>query len=139
MKSSWRLPRTSAGPLGNIKGFVSTLRRTDVNWDESTRREFLGEIERETDRIGEFVDDLLDIARFDDAGLGSGNRAPTTPTALVAAGLDRVRQMLVGREVFVSMPDDLPVVEVDVDRLEQVMANLVENAVSILQPRSGFT
>ena len=38
-------------PLSHIKGFVSSLRRTDVHWDEATRRDFLAEIEVETDRL----------------------------------------------------------------------------------------
>jgi len=32
-------------PLSHIKGFVSSLRRTDVQWDEATRRDFLADIE----------------------------------------------------------------------------------------------
>jgi two-component system sensor histidine kinase KdpD len=119
-------------PLGNIKGFVSSLQRTDVDWDEPTRRDFLGEIEREADRLAELVDDLLDLARIDDAidrgTRDRGAREQVTASRLVAAGLDRVRHMLVGREVFVRIPDELPAVEVDASRLEHVVANLVENA-----------
>jgi K+-sensing histidine kinase KdpD len=115
-------------PLGNIKGFVSTLQRTDMEWPETTRRDFLGEIEREADRIRDFVDDLLDIERIDATGPGLGTRVRATLSALVAAGLDRVRQKLIGREVVVSVPAELPPVEVDAGRLEQVVANLAENA-----------
>src|SRR5438309_168849 len=46
-------------PLSHIKGFVSSLRRTDVNWDDDTRKEFMAEIELETDRLAEVVDSLL--------------------------------------------------------------------------------
>src|SRR4051794_20497878 len=42
-------------PLGHIKGFVSSLRRTDVTWDEAARSEFLAEIEIETDRLTQLV------------------------------------------------------------------------------------
>jgi signal transduction histidine kinase len=115
-------------PLGNIKGFVSTLQRADVDWPESTRRDFLSEIEREADRMRQFVDDLLDIARIDGVGGDKRTRAPVTLSALVAAGIDRVRHMLAGREVFVRIPGELPALEVDADRLEQVVANLLENA-----------
>jgi two-component system sensor histidine kinase KdpD len=115
-------------PLGNIKGFVSSLQRTDLDWDEPTRRDFLGEIEREADRLEQLVDGLLDLGRIDDAGVDIGTRTPVTPSRLVAGGLDRVRHMLVGREVFVRIPDDLPAVYVNADALEHVVANLVENA-----------
>src|SRR5262249_14872551 len=55
-------------PLGSIKGFVSSLLRTDVSWDEATSREFLGEIDHAADRITTFVDDLLDITRIENGG-----------------------------------------------------------------------
>jgi K+-sensing histidine kinase KdpD len=114
-------------PLGNIKGFVTSLQRTDVDWDEPTRRDFLGEIEREADRLEELVDDLLDLSRIDDA-IDRETREQVPPRLLVSGGIDRVRHMLEGREVLVSMPDELPAVEVGAERLEHVVANLVENA-----------
>jgi signal transduction histidine kinase len=46
-------------PLHHIGGFVSSLRRTDVEWDEETQREFLTEIEREADRLAELIESLL--------------------------------------------------------------------------------
>ncbi len=45
-------------PLSHIKGFVSSLRQTDVTWDEETRQDFLAEIERETDRLGRLIGDV---------------------------------------------------------------------------------
>src|SRR6516165_6461011 len=53
-------------PLSHIKGFVTSLRRTDVTWDDETRREFLAEIDLETDRLAELIESLL------------SNRAPNT-------------------------------------------------------------
>jgi len=38
-------------PLSHIKGFVTSLRRTDVEWNEEARSEFLAEIDLETDRL----------------------------------------------------------------------------------------
>ncbi len=39
-------------PLSHIKGFVSAVRRTDVEWDARTRVQFLADIEVEADRLG---------------------------------------------------------------------------------------
>jgi signal transduction histidine kinase len=123
-------------PLGNIKGFVSALQRTDVDWDQPTRRDFLGEIEREADRLEKLVDGLLDLAHIDDTGVDDRTRAPVRPKALVAAGLDRVRHMLAGRDVFVSIPHQLPPVEVDAGHVEHVLANLLENAAKYAPSRT---
>jgi signal transduction histidine kinase len=59
-------------PLSHIKGFVTSLRRTDVNWDQETRSEFIAEVDRETDRLAELIDSLL-AARAPD---GSCRQAP---------------------------------------------------------------
>lgn len=123
-------------PLGNIKGFVSTLQRTDLDWDEPTRRDFLSEIEREADRLEKLVDGLLDIAHIEDAGGDMGTRARVVPSALVTGGLDRVRHMLAGRDVFVDIPDQLPTVQVNATRLEHVLANLLENAAKYAPSRT---
>lgn len=50
-------------PLSHIKGFVSALRRADVDWDEETRHNFLAEIDLEADRLAQLVELVLDSAR----------------------------------------------------------------------------
>jgi K+-sensing histidine kinase KdpD len=42
-------------PMSHIKGFVTSLRRDDLEWDAATRRELLAEIELETDRLPDQV------------------------------------------------------------------------------------
>jgi PAS domain S-box-containing protein len=115
-------------PLGHIKGFVSTLRQTDVDWDEATRRDFLAEIEREADRLARLVDDLLDMSRIESGGLDRSQRAPVRPVALVAGALARAPDLAAAHRLEVVVPDDLPPVEVDAAQLERVLVNLLENA-----------
>ena len=121
-------------PLAHVKGFVSTLRQADVQWDEATRQDFLGEIEREADRLARLIGNLLDISRIESGGLDPSDRAPTRPRDLVAGGLQRVRGLLGQHPVTVEVPDDLPLVNVDSTQLEGVMANLVENATKYTPP-----
>jgi signal transduction histidine kinase len=115
-------------PLSHIKGFTSTLLQTEVEWDEGSRREFLVEIVRATDRLDKLIGDLLDMSRIESGGLDSGERVPTAPSALVAGGLDRVQGLLEGRSLEVDVAVGLPLVAVDATQLERVVANLVENA-----------
>jgi two-component system, OmpR family, sensor histidine kinase KdpD len=116
-------------PLSHIKGFVSTLRRPDIDWDEDTKKEFLAQIERETDRLAELVDDLMDHSSARQRQTRDIQRVPTAPAALVAGGLDRVRGLLDGRAVDVDVSPDLPMVDVDAPAIERVIANLLDNAV----------
>jgi signal transduction histidine kinase len=115
-------------PLAHIKGFTSSLRQTDVEWDEATRQDFLAEIERETDRLTDLINDLLSMSRLESGAAAAHPRVATSPAALVAAGLDRVRGLLRDAHVRVDVPSDLPAVVVDAAQMEQVVANLLENA-----------
>jgi len=72
-------------PLANIKGFVSTLQRTDLKFDRRTRRDFLSEIERAAGRIEKLADDLLDIARLENEGAAEKARCAVRLSAVVAA------------------------------------------------------
>jgi two-component system sensor histidine kinase KdpD len=114
--------------LSHIKGFVSSLRRPDVEWDAKTREDFLLQIELEADRLSQMVDDLMDHSSASHRRVRRLHLVPTSPTALVAGGLDRVRGLLGDRSVEVSAPPDLPMVEVDAPAIERVLANLLDNA-----------
>jgi len=116
-------------PLSHIKGFASTLRQTDVDWDAEARDEFLAEIEGETDRLATMIGDLLDMSRLESGGMDSPVREPATPAALVEGGIARVRMQLGGRAIEVEAPPGLPPLLVDTALIERVIANLLENAV----------
>ncbi len=121
-------------PLSHIKGFVSTLRQTDVEWDEETRLDFLNEIERETDRLAGMIGNLLDMSRIESGGFAPTELSPASMLVIVQRGLDRVRGLLDVRRVVVDVPEDLPPVLVDAAQMERVVANLVENAAKYSPP-----
>ncbi len=56
------LAHTLRSPLTSIKGYTSSLLRTDVSWSEELEREFLETIDREADRLNQAVSDLLDTS-----------------------------------------------------------------------------
>jgi two-component system sensor histidine kinase KdpD len=115
-------------PLSHIKGFVSTLRQTDIEWDDESRADFLAETEREADRLGKMITDLLDMTRLESGGLDPSHRTRVTPLELVDGGVNRVHGLLADRAVELDVPEDLPNVLVDVAQAERVIANLLENA-----------
>jgi two-component system, OmpR family, sensor histidine kinase KdpD len=117
-------------PLSQIRGFVSSLRRTDLWWDVKTRLDFLAEIDAETDRLAHLVDSLLP------ARGASADSVFASPCAIVAGGLHRVRGLLGQREVRVEVSRQLPTVRVDARQMERVVANLVKNATRYSSPGS---
>jgi signal transduction histidine kinase len=116
-------------PLSEIKGFVTTLLRTDVEWDEPTRKDLLREIDSDADRLDALISDLLDMSQLVSGGAQNFERAPTAPAVLVSCGLDRVRGRLFDSPLEIDPGlGALPAVWVDARRIEQVLANVVENA-----------
>ena len=114
-------------PLGHIKGFVTSLRRSDVEWDAETRRDFLAEIDRETDRLEELVDGLLS-GRAHGSGAPAADLAVTQPAAVVKGALRRLRGFARERSLRLEVQPSLPAVRMDASAMERVLANLIQNA-----------
>ncbi len=118
-------------PLGFIKGYVTTLLRTDVLPSEATRREFLEVIRHEAGKLQELVDNLLDTARLQAGGL-MVNTKPVDLGALVRSVVEKARETSPMHRFALEFPDVFPLVLGDERRLEQVLNNLIDNAVKYM-------
>jgi signal transduction histidine kinase len=114
-------------PLAAIKGYARTLLIEDAGWDEPTREEFLTTIAEESDKLGELVDNLLETSQIE-AGVLQVARRPLLLAPLVERVAARHRAQDPSHPIAVELPPDLPVVDADPRRLEQVLHNLIENA-----------
>lgn len=118
-------------PLTSVKGFTSTLLRRWDRFTDEQKQLMLRTVEHDADRVTRLITELLDISRID-AGrlevrtlpLDVGEALRAHAGRAVASGLDPARV-----EVVAPPAADLPEVWVDRDRLDQVLGNLVENAV----------
>ena len=115
-------------PLTSIKAAATSLLQDDVQWDEEARRSFAQSIEHEADRLNRLVENLLDMSRIEDGALVP-ERDEYSLTSLIHDVLRRLSSLLDGREVRVDLPNDLLLVEVDYMEIDQVLTNLIENAV----------
>lgn len=115
-------------PLGFIKGYSTTLLRTDANWDENSRQEFLTIIDQETDRLQELLNNLLDSAKLQ-SGMIMMDFQVVRLDALVKDILVRAHLHHANQEIHVEMPDPIRPIHADPGRLSQVLENLVSNAV----------
>ncbi len=114
-------------PLASIKGFVSTLLRTDVAWKKAEQYDFLKTIDQETDRLTRLINDLLDMSRIE-AGAIRLTKGEYHLSDILGAVYSRLTELVRRYTLRVDIPDDLPAVFVDEMRIGQVLTNLVENA-----------
>jgi len=115
-------------PIALIKGYVSTLRREDVQWDQAVVQESLAVIEEEADHLTEMVEDLLDASRLQIGALSIRKSEISIPElALSLAG--RFETQSPDYKIVVDFPEDYPTVVADEDRIRQVFSNLINNAI----------
>ena len=115
-------------PLSSIKAAASSLLQEDVQWDEEARRSFALAIESEADRLNRLVGNLLDMSRIEGGAL-KPEKEWYPIDELIHDVLGHMQPILQGRVVRTHLPDDLPPVELDYLQMDQVLTNLIENAV----------
>ena len=115
-------------PLASIKAAASSLLQEDVQWDDEARHSFALAIEREADRLNRLVANLLDMSRIEGGAL-KPEKEWYPIDELIHDVLGRMQPLLQGRSVQTHLPDDLPPVELDYLQIDQVLTNLIENAV----------
>jgi two-component system sensor histidine kinase VicK len=116
-------------PLTTLKGMTETLRDGAIE-DKGVRDRFLGTIEVETDRLIRLVNDLLILSRADSEALDLAREA--VDVAVLAEGLAlrfAPQTNEKGLRIQVQASDGCPPVWGDRDRIDQVLINLVDNAV----------
>ncbi len=114
-------------PVALIKGYASTLRRDDAKWDKHTISDSLAVIEEEADRLSKMIDDLLDASRLQAGGL-SLNQSDVALPNLAARITTRFAEQSPKHRLTSNFPENFPVIIGDEARIEQVISNLVSNA-----------
>jgi len=115
-------------PLASIIASAGSLRQADVQWTDAERETFAADIEEQATRLSRIVTNLLDLSRME-SGTLRPDRGWYDVGALVDDVVGRLRPLASAHRVRVSMPDDLPPVPLDYIEIDQVLSNLVENAV----------
>ena len=114
-------------PLTSIKAAASSLLQDDVQWSDEERHSFAQAIEHEADRLNRLVENLLDMSRIEGGAL-KPEKEWYPIDELLHDVLGRMRPLVQGRDVKTVVPEDLPPVELDYMMIDQVMTNLIENA-----------
>ncbi len=126
-------------PLTSIKGLVETLRNGAVD-DPEVRDDFLETVENETDRLIRLINDLLLLSRADSEALNL-QRQPVDLTPLIQATVAQLTPQAEARQLLLQVEANptCPSVSVDPDRIEQVLVNLLDNAIKYSRPGGQVT
>ena len=116
-------------PLSTMKILIETLMYQDP-MDPDMTREFLGDINKEIDRLNSVIGDLLTLVSMD----GGEKKLETKPVAVADILGDNVRRLQPlarekGIEMTASLRDQTATVDGDASRLTQVFYNLMDNAI----------
>jgi len=113
-------------PLTGVKGFTATLLSKWDRFTDSQRQLMLRTVDADADRLTRLIGELLDVARIDTGRLSVRKE----PVDLVDAITQQLEPLSApGERTITFEPEGKPSVWVDRDKLAQIVANLVENAI----------
>jgi signal transduction histidine kinase/DNA-binding response OmpR family regulator len=113
-------------PLTSIVGFAQTLESMDDKISPEDRHHLLERMVYQGQRLARLIEDMLDATRIEYGSMRVEPR-PVMVRPVIDRALDLYRDD--AHEFLIDVPDDLPAVSADEDRLEQVLVNLIHNAV----------
>jgi signal transduction histidine kinase len=113
-------------PLGFIKGYTTSLLRSDTVWDPATQREFLNIIDEESDHLVALIDRILDSARLQSGNMPMGFQPVRLDSLLrdvILRTQNRHKELVIVQNIGPAVP-----IQGDTVRLAQVFDNLFDNA-----------
>jgi len=114
-------------PLATIKGCAKMTLDYGDRLPLSEKREYLQAIVDSSERLEEMVRDLLDMSRIE-AGVLQIHKQPCSAGSLLKKVAARMRPHMRKHRLIVRVPEELPSIEADEMRVEQVLQNLLANA-----------
>jgi two-component system phosphate regulon sensor histidine kinase PhoR len=116
-------------PIASVKALAESLQEGALD-DPSVAKDFLARIDAETDKLTQMVQELGELASIE-SGEAPLRKEPVSIAEVIEQAVQRLKAQAdrAGLGMDVGMPGDLPRVTADRDRIEQVLVNLIHNAI----------
>ena len=115
-------------PLTTIYGASTTLLESGENYTEEQQKKILKGIQEDSDWLMRMVENLLSITRIDEGRIKI-IKTPTVLDELIDSVMLKFHKRYPQQEVCLELPEDIVVIPMDAILIEQVIFNLLENAV----------
>ncbi len=115
-------------PVSIIKGYAGTLAREDADWDRATLREGLAVIEEEADKLNTLITNFLEASRLQTGNLKLRITEVYLPD-MARSAVESLKATTDRHRFELHFPPDFPVIPGDYERLNQVLTNLISNAI----------
>ncbi len=125
-------------PIAIIKGYASTLARAATSLEPEALRTRLMAVEEEADRLNKMVGNLLYASRIQAGGLQM-DVVPLNLALLIERVAERVRVKSPDALLLLDLPPHLPTVIADRERIEEVLQNLLDNALKYSPDKAQIT
>lgn len=120
-------------PLASIMGSASSLIHYGSQFSEEAKADLLETIAEEAERLNRFIGNILDMTRLESGALAP-KRQWIDVEDLISTTLDNMRRRLARHEIRMEIEPMLPLLHVDIVLLEQVLNNLLDNAIKYSRP-----
>lgn len=127
-------------PLHSIKGFVDIILMNKTGPVTEIQRDFLETVKQQTNHLQRMIDDLLEFSRLE-SGRVSLRLSPVDIPVVLEAVVDKLTPLADTAEVTLInlAPENLSTISADPWRLEQVVTNLVDNAIKFTPAQGSVT
>lgn len=128
-------------PLTSIKASITTLLDDNKNFDfklnEEDKQEFLDIINEETDRLNQFIEGMVELARLE-AGALNLRKSWSGIDEIIRAAIERAERILQNHKIRLEIERELPSAKVDAKALAEVIYTLLDNAAKYSPEKSNI-
>jgi PAS domain S-box-containing protein len=115
-------------PLTSVKGFTATLLTKWDRFNDEQKKLMLQTVNADADRVTRLISELLDVSRIESGRLELRRQVVDVPAAVEKAVAGRVAAGEPRERFRLDVTGELPEMWLDPDKLDQVIGNLIENA-----------